>query len=145
LDKTGYCKDHAIVGYDGKEIPLQQLFEVKSQGHPKEQRREDIEEWLASISEDLKSPSFEKLAKKFKEDYPDYNCVLDRTIAKQLGRIFQEHLKKEFPVWFNTIPENLGLSSKKDLVEHFKENNPKYSTMKTKTIINIVEEHIADI
>jgi hypothetical protein len=65
ITKSG-CKDYAIVGPDGKEIPLQRLFEFKKPGHQKEALRKDIEEWLASLSENLKSLPFRKLAKRFK-------------------------------------------------------------------------------
>ena len=44
-----YCIDHAIVGHDEKEIPLQQLFEFKNQGRPNEQLHKDICERLSAL------------------------------------------------------------------------------------------------
>ena len=141
ITKSG-CKDYAIVGPDGKEIPLQRLFEFKKPGHQKEALRKDIEEWLASLSENLKSLPFRKLAKRFKNARPKYNSESDDNIKNKLSDIFREQLKKDFPAWLNTIPEENLSQSPEELVKQFKKVYPKYGKMRTKTIINTVKEHI---
>jgi hypothetical protein len=142
--ETRYCENHAIVGYDGKEIPLQQLFKLKKRGRPEEQLHKDIRKWLSTIPKENLLLSFRELAKRFKNDCPKYNSESDENIKNKLSDIFKEQLKKDFPAWLDTIPEeNLSISTE-ELVEQFKKVYPKYSKMKTNTIMDIdtVKEHI---
>ena len=140
--ETRYCKDHAIVGPDGKEIPLQQLFKLKEQGRPEEQLHKDIREWLSTISKEDWPLSFRELAKRFKKKCPKYNSESKDTIKNKLRDIFKEQVKKDFPTWLDTIPEeNLSISTEK-LVEQFKKDYPKYSRMETIMDIDTVKEHI---
>lgn len=99
-----YCKTHAIVGPDGKEIPLQQLFEYQESKEKTEDQIEPLhkklERWLINNSLMNSQQSSRNLANEFIKKYQDFmrqyqniKGIKDpvETVRKQIQRIRKQY------------------------------------------------------